>query len=384
LVDANTVKNLATQDKTLLPYKYIDGAKAERWHTQRVNAEVLQGVLQGESIPKIAKRLRDNVGMSARGSAVRNARTAVTSAENKGRMDMLHDAEDKGVKAEKGWLAAHDARVRESHAQVDGEFVGIDDEFSNGLQFPGDPDGAPEEVYNCRCTLTYKVIGFKSANIEDNNAYKSQKVYEQIEETPPMNEYEYWSEAEDRKRFNAIKEQTGFDDDKAETTLRAFSGNRADYHGVDNTPEGWFYRADRRIRKLDGEKWSNAAQTIDEYIEAAPKFDGTIYRGMSLSREKIDAFQQGGIFQDNGSLSSWTSSLDVAQMFAEGRTEEYGLNPVIIKTASHPHSTPVAHLSLFGSDENEVLVSNMHGNEYKIDSIEKRDGVLFVRLIFGG
>jgi hypothetical protein len=99
LVDANTVKNLATQDKTLLPYKYIDGAKAERWHTQRVNAEVLQGILQGESIPKIAKRLRDNVGMSARGSAVRNARTAVTSAENKGRMDMLHDAEEKGVKA---------------------------------------------------------------------------------------------------------------------------------------------------------------------------------------------------------------------------------------------------------------------------------------------
>lgn len=47
LVDANTVKNLATQDKTLLPYKYIDGAKAERWHTQRVNAEVLQGILQG-------------------------------------------------------------------------------------------------------------------------------------------------------------------------------------------------------------------------------------------------------------------------------------------------------------------------------------------------
>ena len=163
LVDANTVRNLATQDKTLLPYKYIDGAKAERWHTQRVNAEVLQGILQGESIPKIAKRLRDNVGMSARGSAVRNARTAVTSAENKGRMDMLHDAEEKGVKAEKGWLAAHDARVRESHAQVDGEFVGIDDEFSNGLQFPGDPDGAPEEVYNCRCTLVYRVGGVKSA-----------------------------------------------------------------------------------------------------------------------------------------------------------------------------------------------------------------------------
>lgn len=162
LVDANTVKNLATQDKTLLPYKYIDGAKAERWHTQRVNAEVLQGILQGESIPKIAKRLRDNVGMSARGSAVRNARTAVTSAENKGRMDMLHDAEDKGVKAEKGWLAAHDARVREWHAELDGKFTDIDEPFVNALgeiMYPGDPEADPANTYNCRCSLIYRVKG---------------------------------------------------------------------------------------------------------------------------------------------------------------------------------------------------------------------------------
>lgn len=162
LVDANTVRNLATQDKTLLPYKYIDGAKAERWHTQRVNAEVLQGILQGESIPKIARRLRDNVGMSARGSAVRNARTAVTSAENKGRMDMLHDAKDKGVRVEKGWLAAHDARVREWHAELDGKFTDIDEPFVNALgeiMYPGDPEADPANTYNCRCSLIYRVKG---------------------------------------------------------------------------------------------------------------------------------------------------------------------------------------------------------------------------------
>jgi SPP1 gp7 family putative phage head morphogenesis protein len=180
LVDANTVRNLATQDNTLLPYKYIDGAKAERWHTQRVNAEVLQGILQGESIPKIARRLRDNVGMSAYGSAVRNARTTVTSAENKGRMDMLHNAEEKGVKVEKGWLATEDSRTRESHRMVDGEFVGIDEEFSNGLQFPGDPDGAPEEVYNCRCTLVYKVVGFGAKSVES-ASYSAQTIDEAIE-----------------------------------------------------------------------------------------------------------------------------------------------------------------------------------------------------------
>ena len=123
---------------------------------------MLQGILQGESIPKIAKRLRDNVGMSARGSAVRNARTAVTSAENKGRMDMLHDAENKGVKSEKGWLAAHDARVREWHAELDGKFTDIDEPFVNALgeiMYPGDPEADPANTYNCRCSLIYRVKG---------------------------------------------------------------------------------------------------------------------------------------------------------------------------------------------------------------------------------
>lgn len=159
LVDANTVKNLATSDKTLLPYKYVDGKKDVRWNTQKVNSEIMQGIIQGESIPKMAKRLR-NVTEMNRTSAIRNARTTATSAENKGRMDMLHEARDKGVEMAKIWRATSDSRTRDSHAALDGESVGIDDEFDNGLMYPGDPDGDPSEVYNCRCTLVYKVIGF--------------------------------------------------------------------------------------------------------------------------------------------------------------------------------------------------------------------------------
>lgn len=148
LVDASTVRRLATDDKTLLPYKYIDGVKDVRWNTQKVNSEVLQGILQGDSIPNLAKRLR-NVTEMNKASSIRNARTSCTSAENKGRMDMLHDAEDKGVQTKKGWLATNDSRTRDSHADLNGVFVDIDDEFDNGLEYPGDPNGDPSEVYNC-------------------------------------------------------------------------------------------------------------------------------------------------------------------------------------------------------------------------------------------
>lgn len=162
LVDASTVKNLATSDKTLLPYKHVDGQKDVRWNTTKVNSEVLQGILQGESIPKIANRLSKVVGMNE-ASAIRNARTTVTSAENKGRMDMLHDAADKGVITHKVWMATHDSRVREAHADLDGQEQEIDEPFESELgpiMYPGDVDADPANTYNCRCTLTYKVVGF--------------------------------------------------------------------------------------------------------------------------------------------------------------------------------------------------------------------------------
>ena len=163
LVDASTVKNLATSDKTMLPYKYVDGKKDVRWNTQKVNSEVLQGILQGDSIPHLAKRLQ-NVTEMNRASAIRNARTTVTSAENKGRMDMLHDAAEKGVITHKVWMAAIDARTREAHRLLDGQEQDIDDPFDSELgprMYPGDVDADPANLYNCRCSLTYKVIGFK-------------------------------------------------------------------------------------------------------------------------------------------------------------------------------------------------------------------------------
>lgn len=165
LVDRDAVKNLATKDETLLPYKYIDGRKDIRWNTQAVNSEVLQGIIQGESIPNIAKRLRNVTDMN-RASAIRNARTATTGAENRGRMDMLRGAREKGVNAKKVWLATGDNRTRDAHAELDGQDVDIDEPFVNEfgeIMFPGDPAADPANVYNCRCTLTYKVMGFGPA-----------------------------------------------------------------------------------------------------------------------------------------------------------------------------------------------------------------------------
>ena len=160
LVDADTVRNLAVTDTSLLPYKKIDPKKDIPWNMKKINAETLQGILQGESMDKIAKRMM-NVQEMNRTQAIRSARTIVTGAECKGRQDSYARAEADGIILERTWLATNDSRTRHSHAVLDGETKPIDTPFSNGLMYPGDPDGEPSEVYNCRCTLIAKVKGFK-------------------------------------------------------------------------------------------------------------------------------------------------------------------------------------------------------------------------------
>lgn len=166
LTDTNTVKNLATKDKTLLPYKEVDGKKDIRWNTKKVNSEVLQGVLQGDSMPKIAKRLQRVTEMN-RTSAIRNARTSVTSAENKGRFDSYKQAETDGIILKKEWLATRGNRTRDWHASLDGVQEEIDTPFTNEygeIMYPGDPNAHPANVYNCRCTMVVKVVGFKKGS----------------------------------------------------------------------------------------------------------------------------------------------------------------------------------------------------------------------------
>ena len=171
LVDADTVRNLAVTDTSLLPYKELDPAKDIPWNMKKINAETLQGILQGESMDKIAKRLR-NVQEMNKTQAIRSARTIVTGAENKGRQDSYARAEADGIILQKEWLATNDGRTRHSHAVLDGAIVDQDKKFDNGLMYPGDPSGRPEEVYNCRCTLVANVNGFKKVQVQKAMAEK--------------------------------------------------------------------------------------------------------------------------------------------------------------------------------------------------------------------
>lgn len=156
-----------------MPYKEIDPVKDIAWNVRQMKSEVLQGILQGEDMQAIASRLSNVIGMNEN-SAVRNARTMVTSAENKGRQDGFYQAEEDGIILEKYWLCVHGERTREAHAAAGNDYsksksIPQNQPFIVGgekLMFPGDSSmGASGwNLYNCRCSVAAVIKGFRKVD----------------------------------------------------------------------------------------------------------------------------------------------------------------------------------------------------------------------------
>ena len=119
---------------------------------KKITAQVSRGIATGMSFQQVAKGLSDytNIGFN---NAVRIARTEGHRIQVQSGMDACYKAKDKGADVVKQWDSTLDKRTRPSHQKVDGEIKELDEPFSNGLMFPGDPDGGASEVVNCRCAL---------------------------------------------------------------------------------------------------------------------------------------------------------------------------------------------------------------------------------------
>lgn len=178
LVNAETVRILASEDPQLVPRKKLDIPKDKRWNAKKMQSEILQGIIQGEGIPQITKRLYSvqdetrtdeerNLLEANKRSALLNARTMVTSAQNRGRLDSMRRCRDSlGVITQKYWLSSDQpGRTRNWHMSdaFKSLFVDIEEPFVNELgeiMCPGDPAAAPANIWGCRCRLCETVIGF--------------------------------------------------------------------------------------------------------------------------------------------------------------------------------------------------------------------------------
>ena len=174
-INPNVVEGLVKQKRVLLPTKQVNKSKDIAWNMKKLNSEVLQGILQGDSMDKIAKRFQNVQNMNS-ASAIRNARTMVTAAENAGRWDSYDKLAKDGAIVEKFWSAAHDKKTRKWHREAAATYnpenkIPYDELFvvnGENLMFPCDMEhGATgHNVYNCRCGMFGMVVGFNFEKVK--------------------------------------------------------------------------------------------------------------------------------------------------------------------------------------------------------------------------
>lgn len=224
LYDRQTVERLLRDNPQMLPdpseaiKDQIKQKKIERWSKQKMTSALTQAILQGESLDKLARRLRSVTSMDA-ASAIRNARTMMTNAQSAGRYDGYRRAKKMGVKFKVMWIATLDNRTRHEHRLLDGQMQEVDEPFHVGgieIMYPADYGGKkykvpPDMIYNCRCTIGAAVKGTKLYNegieaadreIADGITYDEWKFGKLKGEKKADAQVEYWG-----KKVNEIKDK---------------------------------------------------------------------------------------------------------------------------------------------------------------------------------
>ena len=114
--------------------------------------EISRGIAQELSYQEIARNLSNTTNVDYNKS-LRIAKTEGHRIQQEATFNVQQRAIQRGASVVKQWDSTLDGRTRPSHQAVDGEIVGVNEPFSNGLMYPGDPNGSASEVVNCRCCL---------------------------------------------------------------------------------------------------------------------------------------------------------------------------------------------------------------------------------------
>lgn len=370
LMDEDTARQLIGRGEALFEPPRPNAAKVRAWTDRKLTSAITQGILQGESIPHISKRLRSVCEMSLAAS-VRTARTACTGAENAGRVSSYQRAERLGIELRQEWLATLDSRTRDSHRLLDCERIEVGETFSNGCRFPGDPQGPAREVYNCRCTLVAAVDGVdqdaaaRFQRLPDGMTYeewreqaRARMAGQQVGEPPvagiPEPRYgvfrglsyvedglgSHWGDGSDLDPRLMIMRDTGFDEARAEQVRRDVSS--------------WVGQGYRKIRLEEGD-YALTADRLDEFIAASPKYRGTVYRGIGVERstadDMLEALRGGGSI-DNHGIASWATESDWATEFMSMNSEELD-DPVgiVFQLDENRSGASIKHIADIDNDE---------------------------------
>lgn len=235
--DSSTVARLLAEAPDMLPAPKVKKDKDTTWYRSKVNNVVTKGIIMGSSIPDMASEIARETGEMAYKAALRNARTAMTGAQNAGRIEAMEQAQSMGIKVQKRWMSTLDGRTRDAHRDLDGQVQDVDKPFESDLgdiMFPGDPHAHPGNLYNCRCTLVYVHPEYPS-----DLPRRDQTTGEVIEDMS-YREWEGWKRGESKEKANIVEKFSQYMADKYDEEFESYA---AEYDALEKRAERMYQEA---------------------------------------------------------------------------------------------------------------------------------------------
>lgn len=118
---------------------------------KKLEDEFTESLAEGETRQQLTNRIQNTYSDISKARAATIARTEVHGVTQYGTMEGYKQA---GMPIKIWvWAPGTQGGVRDEHQAIDGEETDLKASFSNGLEFPGDPNGGAAEVVNCQCFI---------------------------------------------------------------------------------------------------------------------------------------------------------------------------------------------------------------------------------------
>lgn len=325
----------------------VDVAKLKKTITQ----EISRGIASSLPYRDIARNI-GNVSGAPLSRAKTIARTEGHRIQQMSTVDAQQAAKAKGADVVKQWDAALDGRTRDSHRRVDGEIRELDEKFSNGLMFPGDPSGGAAEVVNCRCTSNTRARW--ALGEEELQTLKDRAEYFGLDKTKNFEEYKqkYLTAAEEsEKQFGVRYGDNAVDVDFGYINSKSFENK---FSRITNNP-----------------KANNAVYDISKTM--LKHCDGTEHEDMYLLSMDGDVISK---VTDSVSRFGINYSDDFKKVLADVARN----NTPVIAVHNHPHGTPPSIDDFRKAFENKYAIGIVVGHNGQVYSYINRDSEISAKL----
>ena len=320
-----------------------------------IRNEVSRGISNAYSYQDIARNINNSMGIGLNKS-IRIARTEGHRVNQQSTYDAMEKAKKKGANVVKQWDATLDAKTRTSHQQVDGEIRELDETFSNGLRFPGDPQGSAAEVINCRCVLLQRARW--ALDVDELETLKQRAEYYDLDKTDNFDDFR--TKYYDASDF--IKEQDIFCD-KYDITKEE---RKAIYDYVSS--KSYIINDKLRNGNILSKEYESIKMNLNSALDKIPNYKGTVTRSLE--------------FYDDATLQTFLKSYSVGEsisykeFLSTTRGETYnpdGQVQITIVDAKNGKD-----ISLFNFKEKEVLYNT--DSNFRVIKFTTQDGKYFIRL----